>query len=320
VVVVVQEKMAKKKTRSIFEQSSDAMDETEETVVATAAISTPIIASSPTTSDDFHKYLSYVFVFSSDWTADKQLLFQPARTFHLSGLLPRSSKWCMILERFIWTLALVSSMIADAVVYDTILQPQQDHVKWIMLPTNWVNLLVLFYFLLLLYMGYMSKVEYESLVETAPISVVYAFIHNLFHILLPLTGTIFVANYTVMKMLDEAYLATLWIAFLSFVFDAFLGSYPACVRLFTICPLMIFMGLVYTAILQLGLGIQLYAALNWVKDPSGALYRSLSLLVCSVCFGVVWYILLAAKNEWKGIRHYRHKEIKNPKRKDGSLV
>ena len=120
--------MAKKKTRSIFEQSSDAMDETEETVVATAAISTPIIASSPTTSDDFHKYLSYVFVFSSDWTADKQLLFQPARTFHLSGLLPRSSKWCMILERFIWTLALVSSMIADAVVYDTILQPQQDHV------------------------------------------------------------------------------------------------------------------------------------------------------------------------------------------------
>jgi hypothetical protein len=238
-------------------------------------------------------------------TNEAHEVFQPIRTFLLSAIYPRAGIWFMFIPRCLFFIALSVSMITDLFMYDAYIQPRQDHVGWIVLPTNWVNIMVLVYLMQLLRAAWVSPIEYESPFEPPPVSKSSLILWNLFHTILPLTGTAIVANYTFMMMIDPAYQATLWIACIALTVDTWLGAYMAHLKLGITSSLVLTCLLLYTALVELIGGVHLYAALQWMQDPMGTGYICLRLYLVLWGWSILWYLVLDAKNEWHGIFHYK---------------
>ncbi len=263
----------------------------------------------PPSSSKASSLLSWVFVSPSDWKREGNVLFQPIRTFLVSGIYIRSNTSCMMNLRVLIASALLFCILTDLFVYDDYIQPRQDHVVWMCLPTNWVHMLLLFYWVLLIQLGWKERHrEMHVHMETEPISFIYLWVHNLFHICLPLICTCFFANYVVMHMLDQAYVVTLWVACMGCILDTWFGAYVADIRLCTLPVCVVGAIIVYTFGMYQTYHVVLYASLNW-SQPKQAAWASVLLCAITGMIGGVWYILLSAKNEWIRVRQFRkHKK------------
>lgn len=226
-------------------------------------------------------------------------LFQPVRTFLLSGVYPHASIYLMLIFRVVFFLAIGICLLVDVeFVYE---QP----ISWVYFPTNWLNLLTFVYFLLLLVATYLSPIEMEVKFEPGPISPLYLVIWNIFHIVLPLVGTAWVANDTVVKSHDQAYSATLITAFFCMMLDTWLGAYMAHMKLIAAPLFVLLVFFLYTLLVDCLGGLTLYRALDWCEKPTSALGYAIELVMVQMCFSVVWFLLLSAKNDVWGIFHYR---------------
>lgn len=208
----------------------------------------------------------------------------------------------MLAPRILFFLTIGSELVADAgFVYNA----EQTHIPWYYLPTNWLNSVVFVYFLLLLVASYLSAMEMEAKFEPGPISPLYLVIWNLFHATLPLVGTAWVANDTVVKSDDKAYSATLVTAFVCMTLDAWFGAYMAHPKLVTTPQVILGLFLLYTAAMDLAGGVVLYQALSWRAHPAPALWYAFKLLVIQLFFSLLWLLLLSTKNDVWGIFHYK---------------
>jgi hypothetical protein len=173
--------------------------------------------------------------------------------------------------------------------------------------------------------------------EAPPVHTLYWVIWDIFYIILPLSGTAVIANYLSIHTIDPAYEATLWISFCSISLDAWIGAYPPysyvsernknngewiitpSFKLFYLPTCVLTVLLLYTGLMEWLGDIHLYSSIHWKESFLHSI--SLALQVYGVlwiwCF--VWYILLAAKNEYYGILSYKKglKEKKSPSSSQG---
>ncbi len=236
---------------------------------------------------------------------DVTYYFQYARIFLIPGTRPRASILAMAYLRTIGLCFITGGVLWDFFVWGTYLEVREDHVAWISKPTNWLLILSILYLGMCIYASWCAPQYGISSFDAQPAPAIYIWIWNLFNVLMPLSVSALVANFTVLHTHDAAYVFAMISAFVTFVLvELYFGAHIATIHLLTAPLLALMVFFAYTAGAVLIFDEVMHAPLNWRDAPVEAGVCSLRLIVLTEFIGAIVYVINSARISYMGTRVY----------------